>query len=36
MNHAPWNPWHSHANTLMFFADGKKAIRDLSTAVKEL
>ena len=30
------NPLFANDNTLMYFADGKQAIRDLSTAVKEL
>ena len=30
------NPLFANDNTLMFFSDGKQAIRDLSTAVKEL
>ena len=30
------NPLFANDNTLMFFADGKQAIRDLTTAVKDL
>jgi NAD(P) transhydrogenase subunit beta len=30
------NPLFANDNTLMYFADGKQAIRDLAAAVKEL
>ncbi|MEZ5367478.1 MAG: NAD(P)(+) transhydrogenase (Re/Si-specific) subunit beta, partial [Bryobacterales bacterium] len=30
------NPLFANDNTLMFFSDGKQAIRDLTTAVKDL